>query len=455
MDEIIFSSAIDIADAIRSKKVSCEEVLDAHLAQIEKHNASINAIITIDKSGAYQRAKEADEALANGEYWGPMHGVPMTLKDGNSTARMLTTAGFPPLANYVPEIDGTVAARLKSAGAIIFGKSNVPVMLSDLQTNNPIFGRTNNPWSLDRTPGGSSGGAVAALASGMVPCEVGSDIGGSIRVPAHFCGVFGLKTTEHRVSLHGHIPEPPGVPRAVRVIASIGPMARTVDDLALIYQLISGPDGHDTDIPPIPIDSIPDIDITTLKIAVASDFAGYPIAQHIKDAVVAFANEIDDFCQIVDTPSIPDFDYSIAKMIEPAEMAMEASNPQNQKSISLAHYLEALDRRDKYIVAWEQFFEEWDILICPPAITTAILHNEGKTPIRIDGKEVEYHLTSAASKPFNYTGNPAIVVPFTSDEHGLPIGIQIASKKWSESRLLGIAKAITKITGGFKRPPGY
>ena len=191
MMDIVFSSTTQLAAAIRAGHVSATEVLEVHLAQIDKHNPALNAIITLDAEQAHERAREADNALARGQVWGPLHGVPFTLKDAHATAGMRTTTGFPPL-DHVPQEDSTVTARLKAAGGILMGKTNLPVMLADYQTNNPIFGRTNNPWNLERTPGGSSGGAAAALAAGMTPFDIGTDLSGSIRIPAHFCGLFGL-----------------------------------------------------------------------------------------------------------------------------------------------------------------------------------------------------------------------------------------------------------------------
>lgn len=205
MIDTVLSSTIQLAAAIRAGHVSAVEVLEAHLAQIDSYNLALNAVVTVDAEQARVRAREADAALVRGEMWGPLHGVPFTLKDAHSTADLRTTAGFPPLADHVPREDGTVTARLKEAGGVLIGKTNVPAMLADFQTSNPIFGRTNNPWNVERTPGGSSGGAAAALASGMTPFEIGTDLSGSIRIPAHYCGLFGLKPTERRVSLAGLI----------------------------------------------------------------------------------------------------------------------------------------------------------------------------------------------------------------------------------------------------------
>jgi len=192
---LAFKSAGALAQLIRSRQLSANELLALHIDRIERLNAPLNAIVTLDLDRAARRAGDADAATARGEFWGPLHGVPCTLKDTHSTAGVRTTAGYPPLGDYVPTADGTIAARLRAAGAILLGKTNTALLAYDQQTSNPIFGRTNNPWDLTRTPSGSSGGAVAALAAGLTPLDIGSDAGGSIRVTAHFCGVYGLKPT--------------------------------------------------------------------------------------------------------------------------------------------------------------------------------------------------------------------------------------------------------------------
>ena len=246
----------------------------------------------MDVEGARARAREADEALARGEAWGPLHGVPFTLKDVHSTAGMRTTVGFPQLADYAAQEDSTVVARLREAGAVLVGKTNVAMMLADYQSSNPIFGRTNNPWNVERTPGGSSGGAAAALAAGMTPFEIGADLSSSIRIPAHFCGVFGLKPTENRVPLTGLFPNPRGTPRRIRTMSSIGPMARSVDDLVLLLKIIAGPDGRDTEVRPGPVDEMPELNLKNLRIAAAPTFAGFPVAADIRDAVEDLARQL-------------------------------------------------------------------------------------------------------------------------------------------------------------------
>jgi amidase len=470
--DIVFSTTTQLAAAIRAGHVSATEVLEAHLAQIDKHNPALNAIVTMDAERAHERAREADEALARGEVWGPLHGVPFTLKDAHATAGMRTTSGFPPL-DHVPHEDSTVTARLKAAGGILLGKTNVAMMLADYQTNNPIFGRTNNPWNIERTPGGSSGGAAAALAAGMTPFEIGTDLSASIRIPAHFCGLFGLKPTEQRVPLTGLLPGLPG-PRSVRIMSCIGPMARSVEDLALLYPIIAGPDGSDTEVQPVPVDEVPTLELKQLRIAFAPTFPGFPVAADIRDAVEALAQQLHPFSAAVEEARLPEVDFNQELVSAGALIGMVtgAFQPEEQEQfddslisppdgglikapITLAQYLEALHRRDQSIIAWEQFFDEWDVLLCPPSMITAFPHWETGAPLHVDGQEVVYWMVSGHGTLFNYTGHPAVVLPYKLDRDGLPIGVQLVGKRWNESRLLAMAKALSEVTGTFQRPQGY
>lgn len=457
MMDIIFSGTTQLAAAIRAGHVSATEVLDAHLAQITLHNPALNAIVTLDAEQACSRARQADEALARGEVWGPLHGVPFTLKDAYATAGVRTTTGFPPL-DHTPHEDSTVAARLKAAGGILMGKTNVHMMLADpAQTINPIFGRTNNPWNIGRTPGGSSGGAAAAVAAGMTPFDIGTDLSGSLRIPAHFCGLFGLKPTEQRVALTGLIP---GLttPRSVRIMSSAGPIARTVEDLALLYGIIAGPDGRDTEVQPVPVAEMPHLDLKDLRIAIAPDFPGFPVAGAIRKAVQDLAQQLTACGALVEEATLPavDFNQELANAGEVIGMIIGAFQPDGQEQpITLARYMEALDMRDEFILAWEHFFEKWDVLLCPPSMVTAFPHCEPGSPLRVDDQEVIYWMVSAHSTLFNYTGHPAVVLPYQTDRDGLPIGIQLVGKRWDESRLLAMAQAVAEVAGPFQRPSGY
>ena len=242
--DVAFRSTTALAAALRRREIGCVELLDHYLARGERLNPRLNAIVILDAGRARERARDADRALARGESWGPLHGVPFTIKDSYETAGLRTTCGWSQIADHVPATDATAVARLRAAGAVIFGKTNVPTLASDAQSYNPIFGVTNNPWDTTRTPGGSSGGAAAAVAAGLTGGDIGSDIGGSIRTPSGWCGVYGHKTTWGIIPGRGHIPGPPGT-LAETDLGVFGPLGRAADDLDLGLDVMVGPSGED------------------------------------------------------------------------------------------------------------------------------------------------------------------------------------------------------------------
>ncbi|MDX8477109.1 amidase [Mesorhizobium sp. VK24D] len=450
-----FSSVVELAAAIAERKISAVEALDAHLAQIDRHNKAINAVVILDREGARERARQADAALARTDTLGPLHGVPFTLKDTHETAGMRTTVGFPPFADYVARKDSPVVARLKAAGGVLVGKTNVATMLGDWQSDNPLFGRTGNPWDLSRTAGGSSGGAAAAVGAGLTPFEVGTDMQDSIRLPAAFCGVYGLKPTEHRVSLAGAFPDPGGAPRSVRLMSCVGPIARNLEDLALIYRIIAGPDGADTDLAPVPVEPMPKLELKSLRIAFASTFPGFPVAAEISAAVERLAAGLASAGASVEEARLPKLDLhdDLAEGGKLIGMMLEASQPEQPTPVS--QWFAALARRDRSILAWQRFFESCDAFLCPVAMTTAFAHCKPGTTLKVSGKDESYWMLPAYGAVFNYSGHPAVAIPCGLDSGGLPIGLQLAGRRWSEARLLGIAAAIAPLAGGFRRPPGY
>jgi amidase len=436
-----------LATKVQTRQLSAMEALEAHLARIARLNPTLNTVVSLDVHRARRLAMQADEALAHGETWGPLHGVPMTLKDGHDVAGLRTTVGTPEL-DRVAEVDGTVAARLRAAGAIIIGHTNVPPWLADHQTANPIFGRTVNPWDPERTPGGSSGGAAAALAAGMTPLEIGSDLVASIRLPAHFCGVYGLKPTEHRVPLTGFLRLPKDVPRSVRIMSCLGPMARDLDDLVLALSVIAGPDHQDSDVPPVPLVSAGARPLAEVRLAVAPTVPGVTVASSLRRTVERVAAQLSDAGARVEE-RLPDVDWStLYERFGALLGAITGGGGQ-----TLDWYFGALHQRDQVIAATESFFHEFDALLLPPAATCAFRHCEPGTDVPVDGERVRYRELAVPGILANYAGLPALVAPAGLGD-GLPVGIQLVGPRWSEMRLLEITRQLehADVLPGFQRP---
>lgn len=492
MSSLVFLPAYQLARMIREREVSAVEVVNAYLAQIAKHNPKLNAICTLDEDNARAKAKQADEALARGENWGILHGVPTTIKDTLSTAGLRTTAGYAPLKNYIPPEDATTVARLRAAGAIVIGKTNPAKLAGDYQNTNDLFARANNPWNVDYTPGGSSGGSAVAIAAGLSPLDLCSDFGGSIRQPCHFCGVFGLKPTERRISTAGHIPELPGMPRHIRQMLTIGLLARSVEDLQRCFCLISGADPRQPEIPPIGLDTPIDKSLQNLRIAWTDEFAAFSVAQSIKTALQAVVNKLADaglqieqwvakfdfvaawqtyytvacynllYSQPRDLHSVAE---SVAFLFREGTQGNPALRAQSNVpgivlplflNSTLKGYFEALTERDCYIAQMDKELEQWDVWLCPVAMTPAFTHRLQGKAVEIDGVKVPYQMASGAyTVPFNLTGHPVVVIPIGQTQNGLPIGMQIVGKRWHEMELLAIAQKLDKAIDGFRHPSGY
>jgi amidase len=448
MDELCYLPARVLTYLLRHRELTAAEVLNTYIERIGRLNPSLNAVISADFDQARQAAAAADQTLARNETAGPLHGVPMVIKDGHDVAGLRTTIGTA-LFDHIPERDGTVAARLRTAGAIILGHSNVPPFLAEYRTDNAIFGRTNNPWDLRRTPGGSSGGAAAALAAGLTPIEVGSDYGGSLRLPPHFCGVYGLMATERRVPTTGFWRPAENTPRSIRILISLGPMARDLGDLELVLRVIAGPDGRDTEVPPVPLHDRRRRALSELRLAAVTALPGATVAAGLRAEVERIASEASDAGACVED-RLPKVSWEEQRLSGELMTAVTGVFDPGawlpDEHCSLAWYLTALDRRDRFISAWEDFFGGYDALILPPATTTAFDHDSTADA----GQERQMVFA-------NLAGLPALTVPAGRDEAGLPIGVQIVGPHWSEIRLLEIAAELEEsgILPGFARPPGY
>ena len=494
--DLVFLSASELAQKIRSRQVTSLEVVDAYLAQIAKYNGKLNAIVTLDKEGARQRAKEADRALAQGVIWGPLHGVPITIKDNIAVAGMKTTSSLPALANYVPAFDAPVVERLRKAGAIIMGKTNLPLFAMDLQTNGPVFGRANNPWDLSRTPGGSSGGAAAAIAAGLSALEIGNDLGGSIRVPSHFCGIYGLKPTEYMVPKLGISPgfPLPNMPKpdfiSWRYLVYQGPIARSIDDLKLALTIIAGPHPDEGAVPFVNLVDAGKKELKNLRIAWTDDFGGVPITADTKVAMKNLADKLAKQGCKVDKLNPPGFDYPLAwqtygqifdLQIGPSipwygrilqyvlgRSYRKASGAQIVIPQTYEKFLRAITKKEKLTSTMEKFLLQYDAFICPVSAGPAFRHiaPDGYVtplqipyytkPVMIDDKPLNYMVANVAyTIVFNLTGNPVVIIPIGYSKEGMPIGVQIVGKHWRDMELLSVAKTIDGVSGAFKHPPGY
>lgn len=478
-------SAIAVADAIRTGAASATEVLNGCLARIDRHNADINAVVTLDRERAIESARRLDsEGLADATL--PLLGVPISIKDTFETAGLRTTSSHPPLANHVPMRDATVVARLKAAGAIVIGKTNLSQLAGDPQCWSPIFGRTNNPWNPELTSGGSSGGGAAAVATGFSFLDPGSDIGGSIRIPAAYCGVAGLKATENRIPRTGVIPHLPNGQRSVRHLLSFGLLARGVADLEVGLQVLSGPDGIDSEVPPLPIRDLSVAKSRRLRIAWWDDFCGLPLCPRTRTALAGAVDKLRQEGHTVERRCPEGFDFDRAwyayGIIAGAEIGL--GMPIGERTVlgqagrflppsqpiarhftaglrfDWKRYNDALNVREQLLGQLERFLGDWDAWLCPVAPTVAYPHCR-LTPFRkpptltVNDRPLPYlEATISMTTPFSLTGSPVVALP-AGVVDGLPVGLQWVGRRWHDEELLACCAQAEADIGGHVAPPGY
>jgi aspartyl-tRNA(Asn)/glutamyl-tRNA(Gln) amidotransferase subunit A len=463
--DICYADATELAARIRSKAVSPVEVVSAHLERIADVNPRINAIVAL-VDGAMERAQQAELAVMRGESWGPLHEVPFTIKDCIDTEGTRTTRGSKLFEGYIPNADATVVTRLKQAGGILMAKTNLPEFALWWETDNLVFGRTVNPWNPERTSGGSSGGEAAALAAGLSPLGIGSDVGGSIRAPAHHCGVVGLKATHGRVPLTGHWPET--LLRAMHV----GPMARTVRDVALALSVVSGPDAADPYAVPVPLQSrskrerLP----SGLRVGWDSGRAFGPVEPEVKETVARAATALAEVGCDVEEVSLPGLEGTDTQALSLAVYSAEAGHylqpivsgredelsPNIQRRLALPlptfpEYLSAKEDWEKLRRDTADYFSRYDLLLCPCVPLPAHAHNV--TELTIAGETVTARNSLGATIPWDLTGSPAISVPFGWSADGLPIGVQIVGRHFDEATVLEAAEALESAHDSANRRP--
>ncbi len=454
---VYYQSATELARSIREKEISSLDLLDIYLDRIQRYNGQINAVVALDIEAARARARAADEALAKGENWGPLHGLPMTVKDVFEAVGMPATSGDLTLKDYFPEKNALAVQKLVDAGAIVFGKTNVPFHAMDIQSYNKIYGTTNNPWDLERTPGGSSGGAAAALAAGFTALEIGSDIGGSLRTPAHFNGVFGHKPTFGLVSRAGHIPPmPSGEPPQIlqdSPLWVVGPLARSADDLELAMKILVD-DKHGAA-----------NESEILLPPRQKQFSDYRVAAWLTDLTPGAQVDIQVMASLQQTVKrLTDAGLKVDVQARPnislTEIVKLYQDIFKYSIVGKRPMTKALmDRQEKLENIMADFFKSYDVILAPVTPTAAFYHDT-KTyfmsrTIMVNGKE--------ASMLDNYiwvgiavaSNLPATVAPVGFTYEGLPVGIQIIGARNEDLTTIDFARGLSKLMGGFKVPPKY
>ena len=457
-----YSSLTEIASAIREREVSASEMLEAHLSRIDEVNSTLNAVVQLCAERARDEAAQADAAIAQGVDLGPLHGVPITLKDSHDTEGVITTGGTLGRRGFIPQSDSTVAARLRAAGAILMGKTNTPELTLSGETDNLIYGQTRNPFDPERTPGGSSGGAAAIVCAGGSPLDLGSDTGGSIRLPSHFSGICGIKPTAGRVPRTGHIV--PWDMGALEAWTTIGPMCRHVTDLALALPIISGPDGIDPFIHPVPLRNPADVDLSSLNVAWYSDVDGYlepddDTRAVLDTAITAVAERVNSverdtpppLAEYVDMwPRVGGGDGRawVQRMLdqwgttEESEFLKRGFDRIEPTTTDV--YTESLEYQDRFRSEMLQFLQPYDAIIAPVAARPAPEHGETYS---------EALRNMFYTGPYNITGWPGTALRCGESGDGLPIAVQILAHPWREDVTLALAAALEDDLGGWQRPP--
>jgi aspartyl-tRNA(Asn)/glutamyl-tRNA(Gln) amidotransferase subunit A len=463
---IHYLEATTLAALIRTRQLSSREVVQAHLDRTAAVNPKINAVVTLMGEAALQAADTADKAVANGAQLGPLHGVPFSIKDALDTAGVLTQRGSKLFVGNIPDQDATAVARFKAAGGIPLMKTNIPEFSTWTETDNLVTGRSNNPWNLDRTPGGSSGGESAAIAAGLSPIGIGSDVAISVRGPAAFTGIAALKATHGRIPYTGHYPA------VLSRWWHVGPMARTVGDVALGYSILNGPDGIDGYVVHARDDGAGSAGIAgrPIRVGWVSDTAFGPVDPEITAAVAAAAAQLSNLGYAVEEVRLPFMEQgdplaalmtAVYGEIVPTIKALAAGREAELHAVgagivamsdpSFADFLAAQIQVEAFRSAFAGYFETYDVLLCPVNPMTATPH--GAQELVVNGVTVPWTHVMRATSPFNLTGLPALSVPYGFSSEKLPIGIQLVSRWHDEATILHLGALLERRGGLGDRHP--
>lgn len=480
MTDLHWMSATDLAASLAAGDVSSREAVNHFARRIAEYDGPINAVVHTDLERASAEAGAIDDARARGEALGPLAGVPMTVKDSFSTEGMVTTSGSPTLADHIPSEDAWPVAAVRGAGAVVIGKTNLPIWAGDLQSYNEVYGTTNNPYDIERTPGGSSGGSGAALACGFTPLEIGSDIGGSIRIPSHMSGVVGHKPSYGVVPAHGQIPGPPGT-LTLADLAVAGPMARTVPDLRLGLDLMSGPNRWEgpawrLDLP----EPRADRQVANFRVAAWLDDDHCPIDSESKDLLTGLVTKLGEAGATVNDEARPAFSLEkVAKTFHALLQAALAGGENREtierfaadsgtgfasdarRSLGMRHreWLSNNERRLQMRRQWEDFFQNFDVALLPVCMLPALRHDHSEPfherSVEVNGQPRSYWEMITWMAPAGACYLPATVVPIGQTEAGLPVGVQIVGPYLHDRTTLAFAELVAELVGPIGRPPGF
>jgi len=456
INPICYKSAVELTSAIKRGEITSSKLLDLYLNRIGLYNGEVNAVVAMDVEAARARAAQADKALAQGQIWGPLHGLPMTVKDVYEVVGMPATSGDPNLKNHIPKRNAIAVQRLIDAGAIVFGKTNTPFYAADSQTYNKIYGTTNNPWDLTRTPGGSSGGSAVALAMGFTSLELGSDIGGSLRVPAHYTGVYGHKPTFGIVPRYGHIPPPPGrVPPHIMPYLPLfvaGPMARSAEDLELAMEVLtssgkSNEDGSRPELLPPPKKPLRDYRVAAWF---TDPYSDTEIDAEVLTVLLKTVNKLREAGVQVDEKARPGIDLKEDRQVFLDIYAQMKKGPLPGELIA---------RQKKLQAKWAAFFERYDVLLAPVALTVAFPHIQTQPKkarkLVVNGKQRRYMANLSWELMAVVSGLPVTAAPVGLSDSSLPVGVQIIGARLEDQKTIAFAKGLSKLGGGFVVPPAY
>ncbi len=481
MSELGTRSARDLAAMIRRKEISSRELLDYFLGAVAEKNEALNAVVTLDEGRAREAAADADEAIARGDALGPLHGLPMTIKDTFETAGLRTTAGAPEFSDHVPTRDADPVAKLKQAGAVVFGKTNLPFMAADVQSYNDVFGCTNNPYDLTRTPGGSSGGAAAALAAGLTSLELGSDIGGSIRTPAHWTGLYGHKPSFGIVPIRGHIPGPPGKLSADD-LGVAGPLARSADDLSIALDVLSGADQNDQVGWRLDLPAARHRQLSDFRVAVWFEDPAVPLDDSVRARFEATVEALRAAGVKVDEKARPGFELNdlirvynqllypvvlaglsddaiqgVAAFAESFDEADLSDAAESARAPVIRHrdWLAKNEARHQFRAIFRSFFADYDVLICPVTSVPAIPHDHtsfSARTISVNGEDRPYSDLFGWISMATACYLPATVAPIGPTPEGLPVGAQIIGPYLEDRTTIEFARLLGDVIGGFSPP---